>query len=184
MSEINTKELHPEVWTLFDKYVHGLIDRRGFLDGTAKYAVGGMTSVGILEALKHQAADLLGAACRNDEQGGGRTNERMGAHHTCHVSLVGRAAQGRKFRSRLAVSGDLRAVTPGQHRKIWDADVEAFKDHWEAAVRVDDDFVREATHVDATVIDRDECHWFTAERTKPFAHCSGRADSLRWSAVR
>ena len=34
---INTKELHPEIWKLFDRYVHGLIDRRGFLDGAAKY---------------------------------------------------------------------------------------------------------------------------------------------------
>jgi hypothetical protein len=51
MSQVNPKELHPEVWKLFDRYVHGLIDRRGFLDGTAKYAVGGVTAVGILEAL-------------------------------------------------------------------------------------------------------------------------------------
>ena len=58
MSEVNTKELHPEVWKLFDKYVHGLIDRRGFLDGTAKYAVGGMTAVGILEALDALAQNL------------------------------------------------------------------------------------------------------------------------------
>ena len=56
MSELNTKELHPEVWKLFDRYVHGLIDRRGFLDGTAKYAVGGMTAVGILEALSPKYA--------------------------------------------------------------------------------------------------------------------------------
>jgi carboxymethylenebutenolidase len=51
MTQVNPKELDPEVWKLFDKYVHGLIDRRGFLDGTAKYAVGGITAVGILEAL-------------------------------------------------------------------------------------------------------------------------------------
>ena len=51
MTQVNPKELHPDVWKLFDKYVHGLIDRRGFLDGTAKYAVGGITAVGILEAL-------------------------------------------------------------------------------------------------------------------------------------
>jgi len=57
MSEVNTKELHPEVWKLFDKYVHGLIDRRGFLNGTAKYAVGGVTAVGILEALSPKYAE-------------------------------------------------------------------------------------------------------------------------------
>ena len=58
MSEVvNTKELHPEVWKLFDRYVHGLIDRRGFLDGATKYAVGGVTAVGILEALSPKYAE-------------------------------------------------------------------------------------------------------------------------------
>ena len=37
---------------------------------------------------------------------------------------------------------ELRHVTPDQHRRIWEADVEAFKDHWEAAVRHEEDFVR------------------------------------------
>ena len=57
MSEVNPKDLHPEVWKLFDRYVHGLIDRRGFLDGAGKYAVGGMTAVGILEALRPKYAE-------------------------------------------------------------------------------------------------------------------------------
>ena len=57
MSEVNTKELHPEVWKLFDKYVHGLVDRRGFLDGVSKHAVGGLTAVGILEALAPKYAE-------------------------------------------------------------------------------------------------------------------------------
>jgi len=41
----------PEVLKLFDKYVHGAIDRRGFLDGAARFAVGGVTAAGLLEAL-------------------------------------------------------------------------------------------------------------------------------------
>ncbi len=57
MSAVNPKELHPEVWKLFDKYVHGLIDRRGFLDGVGKHAVGGLTAVGILEALAPKYAE-------------------------------------------------------------------------------------------------------------------------------
>jgi carboxymethylenebutenolidase len=57
MGNVNTSDLHPEVWKLFDRYVHGLIDRRGFLDGTAKYAAGGMTAVGILEALSPKYAE-------------------------------------------------------------------------------------------------------------------------------
>jgi carboxymethylenebutenolidase len=57
MSEVNTRDLHPQVWKLFDRYIHGLIDRRGFLDSAAKYAVGGMTAVGILEALSPRYAE-------------------------------------------------------------------------------------------------------------------------------
>jgi carboxymethylenebutenolidase len=41
----------PEVLKLFDQYVHGGISRRGFLDGAGKYAVGGTTAAGLLEAL-------------------------------------------------------------------------------------------------------------------------------------
>ena len=41
----------PEVLQLFDQYVHGGLSRRGFLDGAGRYAVGGMTAAGLLEAL-------------------------------------------------------------------------------------------------------------------------------------
>ena len=37
---------------LFDLYVHGDIDRRTFIDGAKKYAVGGLTAVGIWESLR------------------------------------------------------------------------------------------------------------------------------------
>ncbi|HTK45620.1 MAG TPA: GNAT family N-acetyltransferase [Patescibacteria group bacterium] len=37
---------------------------------------------------------------------------------------------------------ELRPVETADHRRIWDADVEAFRDHFEAAVRNDDDFVQ------------------------------------------
>ena len=68
MSELNTNDLHPEVWKLFDRYVHGLIDRRGFLDGSAKYAVGGMTAVGILEALSPRYAEAQIQVQANDSR--------------------------------------------------------------------------------------------------------------------
>ncbi len=51
MERKTASEFHPEVLRLFDRYVHGLLDRRGFLEGAGKYAVGGATAVGILEAL-------------------------------------------------------------------------------------------------------------------------------------
>ena len=37
---------------LFDRYVHGGIDRRQFLDGAAKYAVGGLTAAAIFDMLR------------------------------------------------------------------------------------------------------------------------------------
>ncbi len=40
-----------EVLTLFDQYVHGLIDRRDFLDGAARFTAGGMTAAMFLDAL-------------------------------------------------------------------------------------------------------------------------------------
>jgi carboxymethylenebutenolidase len=41
-----------EVLDLFDKYVHGGIDRRAFLDEAAKFSVAGMTAAVMLESLK------------------------------------------------------------------------------------------------------------------------------------
>ena len=35
---------------------------------------------------------------------------------------------------------EIRPVVPDDHRRIWDADVEAFRDHWEAADRTEEDF--------------------------------------------
>ena len=37
---------------LFDRYVHGRIDRRGFLDGAQKFAVGGLTAAALFEMLR------------------------------------------------------------------------------------------------------------------------------------
>jgi hypothetical protein len=41
-----------DLLNLFDKYVHGDIDRRAFLDGAQKYAVGGVTATMIWENLR------------------------------------------------------------------------------------------------------------------------------------
>jgi len=50
-------DFHPEVLKLFDGYVHGQLSRRGFLDGAAKFAVGGATAAGFLAALSPQFAE-------------------------------------------------------------------------------------------------------------------------------
>jgi carboxymethylenebutenolidase len=41
----------PDLLVLFDAYVHGHIDRRGFLDKATKYAVGGVTAGMLLDSL-------------------------------------------------------------------------------------------------------------------------------------
>jgi carboxymethylenebutenolidase len=51
MERKTTSDFHPEVLRLFDRYVHGLLDRRGFLESAGKYTVAGTTAVGLLEAL-------------------------------------------------------------------------------------------------------------------------------------
>jgi carboxymethylenebutenolidase len=48
----------PEVWHLFDQYVHGQIDRRGFLDRAGRYAAAsGTTAAGLLAALSPDFAN-------------------------------------------------------------------------------------------------------------------------------
>ena len=41
-----------EVLNLFDRYVHGQIDRRGFIESAGKFAVGGLTGAAIYEILR------------------------------------------------------------------------------------------------------------------------------------
>jgi carboxymethylenebutenolidase len=57
MERKKASDFDQELWDLFDQYVHGDIDRRGFLDRAAKFAVGGMTAAGILEALNPKFAE-------------------------------------------------------------------------------------------------------------------------------
>ncbi len=49
-------DFDPQVLRLFDQYVHGIIDRRGFLAGAARFAVGATTAAGLLAALSPQFA--------------------------------------------------------------------------------------------------------------------------------
>ena len=50
------QDFPPEVLRLFDRYVHGDITRREFLSGAARHAAGGVTAVGLLEALSPRFA--------------------------------------------------------------------------------------------------------------------------------
>ena len=50
-------DFDPDVLILFDAYVHGALDRRGFLDKAAKYAVGSVTAAVLLEQLSPKFAE-------------------------------------------------------------------------------------------------------------------------------
>ena len=51
MNRLTAADFDQELLILFDAYVHGDIDRRGFLDRAGKFAVGGLTAAGLLAAL-------------------------------------------------------------------------------------------------------------------------------------
>jgi carboxymethylenebutenolidase len=50
-AKLTANDFDPEVMKLFDQYVHGGIDRRGFIAGASKYAVGGVSATMLLEML-------------------------------------------------------------------------------------------------------------------------------------
>lgn len=51
MKRLTAQDFDQELLILFDAYVHGFIDRRGFLAGAQKFAVAGMTASMLLAAL-------------------------------------------------------------------------------------------------------------------------------------
>lgn len=51
MSRKTAQDFAPEVLKLFDQYVHGLLSRRGFLQGATKYATGAVTAEVLLAQL-------------------------------------------------------------------------------------------------------------------------------------
>ena len=51
MQRKSAQDFDQELLILFDAYVHGTIDRRGFLQAAQKFAVGGATAAGLLAAL-------------------------------------------------------------------------------------------------------------------------------------
>ena len=60
---MQASDFHPEVMKLFDKYVHGLIDRRGFLDQAAKYTgtIGAAATLDLLRPDYSEAAQQVQA---------------------------------------------------------------------------------------------------------------------------
>ncbi len=57
MERKTAKDFDPNVLKLFDEYVHGGIDRRGFLEKASKYAVGSVTAAMLLDELNPKFAE-------------------------------------------------------------------------------------------------------------------------------
>ena len=65
------KDFHPAVLSSFHDYIHGAIDRRGFLKQVSKFAVGGLTATAILNSLQPkyaQAQEISAADPRIDSE--------------------------------------------------------------------------------------------------------------------
>ena len=54
---LTSKDFSPELWGIFDQYVHGDIDRRGFLDRAAKYAAAPVTAAMLLDMMNPKFAE-------------------------------------------------------------------------------------------------------------------------------
>ena len=57
MERKTAHDFDQEVLALFDAYVHGALDRRGFIDKAARYTVGGVTAAMLLDQLSPKFAE-------------------------------------------------------------------------------------------------------------------------------
>jgi carboxymethylenebutenolidase len=57
MERRTAHDFDQELLILFDAYVHGVLDRRGFLDKAARFAVGGVTAAMLLDQLSPKFAE-------------------------------------------------------------------------------------------------------------------------------
>jgi len=98
MERKKASDFDPELLSLFHKYIHGGINRREFLDGAAKFAVGGLTATGLWEMLRPNYA--LAQQVPKDDQ-------RIKAEYVMYPSANGNSSNG-QMRGLLArpASGD------------------------------------------------------------------------------
>jgi carboxymethylenebutenolidase len=92
MERKKASDFDPQLLSLFHRYVHGAINRREFLDGAAKFAIGGMTAMGFWEMLRPNYAWAQQVA---------KDDKRIKAEYTFYPSPKGNASDG-KMRGLLA----------------------------------------------------------------------------------
>jgi carboxymethylenebutenolidase len=96
----SASEYPPEVLALFDGYVHNAIDRREFLSRAAKYAIGGMTALAMLESLQPNFAWAEQVA---------KDDKRIKAEYTTYASPKGSG----EMKGYLARPAEVKAKAPG-----------------------------------------------------------------------
>jgi carboxymethylenebutenolidase len=85
MERKKASDFDPELLSLFHRYVHGGISRREFLDGAAKFAVGGLTATTLWEMLRPNYA-LAQQVAKDDK--------RIKAEYTMYPSPKGNSSNG------------------------------------------------------------------------------------------
>ena len=91
MERKTAHDFDQELLILFDAYVHGALDRRGFLDKAAKFAVGGVTAAMLLDQLSPKfARGAGGQAGRRADQGASTssTTRRRATERCAAISRV------------------------------------------------------------------------------------------------
>jgi len=100
MERKTAKDFDPNVLRLFDEYVHGTIDRRGFLEKASKYAVGTMTAAMLLDELNPKFAEAQQVA---------KDDKRMKAEYVSFPSPKGND----KTKAYLAIPSSAKGKLPG-----------------------------------------------------------------------
>ncbi len=85
MERKKATDFDPQLLSLFHRYVHGGINRREFLDGAAKFAVGGLTATALWDMLRPNYA-LAQQVAKDDK--------RIRAEYTNYPSPQGNASNG------------------------------------------------------------------------------------------
>ncbi len=85
MERKKASDFDPQLLGLFHRYVHGGINRREFLDGAAKFAIGGLTATALWDMLRPNYA-LAQQVAKDDK--------RIIADYTMYPSLKGNSSNG------------------------------------------------------------------------------------------
>jgi len=98
MERKKASDFDPQLLGLFHKYIHGAISRREFLDGAAKFAVGGLTATALWDMLRPNYAWAQQVP---------KDDKRIKAEYTMYPSPKGNSSNG-QMRGLLArpASGD------------------------------------------------------------------------------